>query len=111
MLSGVGRAALESVQCRALSTTVLKRTYDPRCIHAEGFDPTKRIGQTKDVDPALSPAGMFLKQSKSYVIQNGGQFSKIDMREERPTNILLDKKKKHEHNRISLYTSPLRCGR
>ncbi|KAL6743637.1 hypothetical protein Aduo_016656 [Ancylostoma duodenale] len=92
MLSGVRRAALESVaQCRALSTTTLTKTYDPRCIRAEGFDPNKRIGQMENVDPAFSPAGMFIRQSKSYVTQSGGpEFSNNDMREKRPSNILLD---------------------
>ncbi|KAL6743638.1 hypothetical protein Aduo_016657 [Ancylostoma duodenale] len=94
MLSGgpVRRAALDSVaQCRALSTTTLTRTYDPRCIRAEGFDPNKRLRQMEDADAAFSPAGIFMRQSKSYVIQNGGlEFNKSNVSEKRPSNILLD---------------------
>ncbi|RCN50918.1 hypothetical protein ANCCAN_02931 [Ancylostoma caninum] len=88
MLSGIKRAALESIaQCRTLSTTSVARTYDPRCIRAEGFDPNKM----EDVDPAFSPAGMFIWQSKPYVIQSGGlEFSNSGMRKGRPSNILLD---------------------
>ncbi|EYC16370.1 hypothetical protein Y032_0034g2958 [Ancylostoma ceylanicum] len=92
MLSGVRRAVLESVaQCRALSTTALTKTYDPRCIRAEGFDPNKRIGHMKNVDPAFLSAGMFVRQPKPYEVQSEGfRFDNNDTSRKHSSNILLD---------------------
>ncbi|EYC16368.1 hypothetical protein Y032_0034g2957 [Ancylostoma ceylanicum] len=85
MLPGVRRAALESVvHCRAFSTTGITRTYDPRCILSEGFDPNKRI-RLDGVVSAFMAAGMFTRQPTSQEFSSlEPASSKDDTREKRP---------------------------
>ncbi|KAK6759069.1 hypothetical protein RB195_016345 [Necator americanus] len=83
MLSGTTRAALISLQYRAISTTPLTKCFDPRSIRPIGFSSLlKKNESVNGVNPAFVAAEMLIKPRRTQKSQNS--CTRVHMHDRKP---------------------------